>query len=137
MVDIGLSILKGENKGTETEPARRFALRILEKYGAVDIPDDEFNQWVNTGILPDTVLSEYSRRADETRMRLEMLSNKLLDVTKRLGDETIGVGSVPGLGPRAQNLEEMKRLIEDQVMRLRMDLEEIERKMEVSRKPRE
>lgn len=51
MVETSPSILKGENKGTETEQARRFALRALEHYSKIDIPKDEFEKWVATGTI--------------------------------------------------------------------------------------
>ena len=39
MVNVSLSILRADTKGTEGEIPRRFALRTLEKYSGVDIPD--------------------------------------------------------------------------------------------------
>lgn len=52
MVEISLSILRGDTEAEKTEHARRFALRALEKYGKVDIPDDEFEEWVKSGKVP-------------------------------------------------------------------------------------
>jgi hypothetical protein len=46
MVEVSLSILAGENDATKAEPAKRFALRALERFSGVDIPDSEFEVWV-------------------------------------------------------------------------------------------
>ncbi len=56
MVNIALSILGGEIKDQDTsEPGRRFALRLLQKYAEVEIPDTEFDSWAKDGTLPETV----------------------------------------------------------------------------------
>lgn len=53
MVNVGLSILRGEATGDkDTLQARRFALRLLKKYADVDIPTDEFEQWAEKGATP-------------------------------------------------------------------------------------
>lgn len=52
MVNVALTILSAKEKGTDTEQARRYALRALEHYGGVDIPDSEFEQWAKTGTVP-------------------------------------------------------------------------------------
>lgn len=51
MVRISLSILGGENKDTSAQ-ARRFALRALEKYSGVDIPENDFAAWAENGTVP-------------------------------------------------------------------------------------
>ncbi len=58
MVEISLSILKGENKGTDSAHARRFALRALRKYSSIDLSDDELESWVESGDLPYETVSE-------------------------------------------------------------------------------
>ena len=53
LINVGLSILRGEATGDkETEPARRFALRILREYAEVEIPDQEFETWAKKGTTP-------------------------------------------------------------------------------------
>ncbi|KKC34540.1 hypothetical protein [Devosia psychrophila] len=52
MVNVSLSILRADTKGTEGEIPRRFALRTLEKLSGVDIPDAEFEAWAKGGTLP-------------------------------------------------------------------------------------
>lgn len=52
MVRVSLSILAGENKDS-SRPGRRFALRALEQYADVDIPDGEFEEWVERGTVPE------------------------------------------------------------------------------------
>ena len=52
MVNVSLSILRGDSKGTESEMARRFALRALGKYSGVEIPAEEFDAWVSGGTVP-------------------------------------------------------------------------------------
>lgn len=52
MVRISLSILGGENEDTSIY-GRRFALRALEQYADIDIPDDEFENWARSGTIPD------------------------------------------------------------------------------------
>lgn len=53
MVDVGLAILRGERADDEqTLPARQFALRLLRKYADVEIPDNEFDAWAQSGVTP-------------------------------------------------------------------------------------
>lgn len=52
MVSIALTILSGKIEGEKSEPARKFALRALEKFSGVDIPEPEFDVWVKEGIVP-------------------------------------------------------------------------------------
>ena len=54
MVNIALSILGGENKDSSI-PGRKFALRVLEKYAEVEIPETEFEQWATVGTLPASI----------------------------------------------------------------------------------
>ena len=54
MVNIALSILSGEKKDNSV-PGRKFALRLLEEYSAIDIPEDEFESWAEDGTLPETI----------------------------------------------------------------------------------
>lgn len=61
MVRISLSILGGENKDTSA-PARRYALKALEKYSGVEIPEPDFSTWAENGTvppLPSALLSRY------------------------------------------------------------------------------
>jgi hypothetical protein len=53
LVNVGLSILRGEATGDkETEPARRFALRLLREYTEVEIPEEEYEKWATKGTTP-------------------------------------------------------------------------------------
>jgi hypothetical protein len=55
MVHVGLSILKAdvpEDSTLRNKNARRFALRLLKKYAAVDMPETEFEEWAEKGTLP-------------------------------------------------------------------------------------
>lgn len=55
MVELSLSILKGEFKDDQiSNPihARRFALRVLEKFSGVEIDDDELENWAKGGGVP-------------------------------------------------------------------------------------
>ena len=54
MVEIGLSILNGE-KTEKSEPARQFAVNLIEKYSGVDILQKD--QWVKTGDVPYDAVS--------------------------------------------------------------------------------
>jgi len=54
MVRISLSIMQGENKETSLQ-GRKFALRALEKYSDVKIPEEEFEIWAKSGTIPETV----------------------------------------------------------------------------------
>ena len=54
MVQIALSILSGDHEDTSL-PGRRFALRALEKYSEVEIPQSEFEEWAKTGTLPNDI----------------------------------------------------------------------------------
>jgi hypothetical protein len=126
MVDIALAILKGENQGTKTEPARRFALRLLEKYAAVEIPRAEFDDWVRTGVLPieqilpliQSRLSINERIADERR-RLE-------DAVAALEQEVSGTRRQAGFGPKARMYIHERNEIENRLSILNKDLESIE-----------
>lgn len=51
MVRISLSILSGENKDTSLN-GRKFALRALSKFSGVNIPQDEFETWAESGTVP-------------------------------------------------------------------------------------
>ena len=48
MIDISLSILKGDDRGTQPKEAKLFALRVLERYSGVRIPDEERVSWAET-----------------------------------------------------------------------------------------
>ena len=53
MVNVGLSILRGEATGDKDSlQSRRFALRLLRKYADVDIPDEELQEWADKGTTP-------------------------------------------------------------------------------------
>jgi hypothetical protein len=74
MVNVGLSILRGEVTGNEdTYQARRFALRLLKKYAAVEIPDNEFNDWAQTGTTPfRRTYSVPQKLSDEELLALDL-----------------------------------------------------------------
>jgi hypothetical protein len=63
MVKISLSILAGEKSSIfdtpssdeKTAPGRAFALRALEKYSGVNIPEEEFTIWQERGTLPSSM----------------------------------------------------------------------------------
>ena len=63
MVEISLSILRGESDAEKSTMARTFALRALEKYSGVELSEPEFSAWVNGGTVPfkATSLSNMSR----------------------------------------------------------------------------
>lgn len=52
MVNVSLSILRGDNDGTKSTRARSFALRTLAKYSGVDISAVDFESWLNDGTVP-------------------------------------------------------------------------------------
>lgn len=52
MVEISLSILKGEATGDNTLDARRFALQALHQYSGVPIASDVLERWATNGKLP-------------------------------------------------------------------------------------
>jgi hypothetical protein len=52
MVNVALTILSAKDKGTDTIQARRYALRALRRYGGVEIPDAEFDEWAKSGTVP-------------------------------------------------------------------------------------
>lgn len=52
MVDVALTILAGENKGTDSEPARLYALSLLNEYGGVPITIADRQKWAKSGDLP-------------------------------------------------------------------------------------
>jgi hypothetical protein len=59
MVNISLQILSAEATKT-SEPGRKFALRSLERYSGVDIPDEDFEIWAREGTIPDIALKNIS-----------------------------------------------------------------------------
>ena len=63
MVEISLSILRGESEAEKSTMARTFALRALEKYSGVQLSDAEFSAWVSGGTVPfvPTSLSSIGR----------------------------------------------------------------------------
>ena len=52
MVEVSLAILRGDTEDTKGNNARRFALRALEEYSDIEIPEDEFDEWVKEGTVP-------------------------------------------------------------------------------------
>jgi hypothetical protein len=54
MVNIALSMLGGPVKDSP-ETGRRFAIRVLEKYAKVEVPDEEFDIWAKVGTLSDGI----------------------------------------------------------------------------------
>src|SRR3954462_1752863 len=53
MVRVSLSILTGENKETSL-PGRRFALKALDQYSGIRIPDQD--EWARNGTVTPNVL---------------------------------------------------------------------------------
>lgn len=73
LVDVGLAILKAEQIDSAedrqtSEPARRFALRLLQKYSDVDIPIIEFDAWAGGGPLRTEPLPYWTPQS-EVRIR--------------------------------------------------------------------
>lgn len=52
MVEISLSILRGEGDKETSLPARKFALDMLEKFSGVEIVPSEADAWARTGTTP-------------------------------------------------------------------------------------
>ena len=77
MVNVALTILSAKEKGTDTEQARRYALRALERYGGVDIPDSEFEQWAKTGTVPTGEFNWSGPEQEKTLMMLRALSEEI------------------------------------------------------------
>nr|WP_321457199.1 hypothetical protein [uncultured Cohaesibacter sp.] len=83
MINIGLAMLSGENKGVDYEPGRKFALRILQKYTGVEIPKDEFNMWVAKG----EISSEFLQSLEGYYLLNPNLSSSIGPSSKRLIEE--------------------------------------------------
>lgn len=132
MVDIGLSILSGENKGTDSEPGRRFALRLLERYTEIDIPDEDFKAWIKRGVidvspLPTLLLQQRSEIRNDLR-ELEASAQSLLTALK---NEEQGVGGRPaGRGPRWAELRKRYHVIKSDLIKHQAQLSEIERSIQ-------
>ena len=60
MVDVALTILSAKDVGTKSPYAKRYALRLLSKYGGEPIPDDEQKNWSSdSGELPVGIWPAY------------------------------------------------------------------------------
>lgn len=57
MVEISLSILRGEGDRENSLPARKYALAVLERYSNVSISPDDKDEWAATGITPFSPVS--------------------------------------------------------------------------------
>ena len=56
---VSLSILAGDDKENSL-PGRKVALRALSNFSAVEISDQEFNEWAVTGTLPPSLAAASS-----------------------------------------------------------------------------
>lgn len=120
LVNIGLSILSGENKGTDAEPGRRFALRLLEKYANVEIPDDEFEIWAARGTLTQSPLQ---------RLLLQEKAEELRGLLKRKSDASSFISSLQAAtsgiaGGQAPLSREVKESIESDIRMKKAEIAE-------------
>ena len=103
LVDVGLAILSGENKGATTEPARRFALRLLSKYANVEIPRTEFDEWAKNGILPLSDLINLLSQRQNMISDIDKLAHGIAVEQDEYSDEISSKSSgIAGFGPIAQ-----------------------------------
>jgi hypothetical protein len=52
MVEIGLSILKGDSTDEKGMPARTFAIELIKTYSGVAISDETYATWQKSGSVP-------------------------------------------------------------------------------------
>ncbi len=92
LVEIGLSILRGE--ATEnSQPAREYAIAILRKYpGQLDVPPDLWIRWLRSGDVPFRTIAVGSF-SDAGTLRAGRFLNAPIDLSK----ETIEYGVSRGL----------------------------------------
>lgn len=65
LVEIGLSILKGEITES-SQPARAYAIELLKKYpGGVDLPAEVWSDWARSGSVPFGQLALGPNSAEE------------------------------------------------------------------------
>lgn len=107
MVQISLSILSGEDTGKKSAPARKFALHMLENYTGVEIPRDDFDSWVDGGVLPSTVMD--TRGTAYQMGYLKGLEGGIKD--QRELEERGKRGAPAGRGPKWAELQERLRQI--------------------------
>lgn len=100
MVNVGLSILRGEATGDkDTTQAKRFALRVLKKYADVEIPDDEFEAWVKDGETPYLLSEIYLRQLNESVTGFQDLVKQNEELVEKLDED---------IADRAAKIEKIK-----------------------------
>lgn len=52
MVEISLSILRGEGDRQMSLPARRYAIEAIQRFSGVEISTEDAREWAETGVTP-------------------------------------------------------------------------------------
>lgn len=101
LVNVGLSILRGEATGDQDSIyARKFALRLLKKYGDVEIPDKEFDAWASKGSVPfkKTQISLISRalgsQIDASTLQSQVIDERITKLNKEIKIQTNSIEEI-------------------------------------------